>query len=93
MRVIKFLSILILGIVLIAVSLLWYVDFFSTIKIEEKETGAFTVIYDDFVGDYSKTGDVQNEIYKSLLKDGIETFKGFGIYYDDPKTTPRDEKK
>ena len=52
----------------------------------EKEMGPYELIYKKHIGDYSKTHIVQNEIYESLLADGIETTQGFGIYYDDPNT-------
>ncbi len=73
---------LLLGIVLF----LNYIGFFSKIVIEEKEMGPFTLIYDEHKGDYKGTAKIQDDIYYSLLNDyKIETFKGFGIYYDDPK--------
>jgi len=35
---------------------------------------------------------VMDRIYERLKEeDNIETFRGFGIYYDDPKTTPGEE--
>jgi len=37
-------------------------------------------------GDYAKSGKLSDEVYYALLNDyEIETFKGFGIYYDNPK--------
>lgn len=62
---------------------------FITINIKEKIMGPFELIYKEYIGPYKDTGKIQDEIYYSLLnKDNIETYKGFGIYYDDPKTTP-----
>ena len=70
---------------------LYYVGFFAKIQIEEREVGPFKVVYEEHIGDYRGTGKIMDEIYHSLLDDGIETYKGFGIYYDDPKTTEKDK--
>lgn len=69
-----------------------YTGFFTKVKIEEKEMGPFTLIYDNHVGDYKGTGKIQNTIYYSLLNDyNTETYKGFGIYYDDPKKVSKEK--
>ncbi len=79
---------IIIGIVLF----LFYLGFFSKIIIEEKEMGPFVLIYEDHKGDYKWTAKIQNDIYYSLLNEyKIETFKGFGIYYDNPKKVPVNE--
>ena len=55
-----------------------------TCRIENQ--GGEKIVYKKMVGDYAKSAKLMNEIYYSLLNDhGIETFKGFGIYYDNPK--------
>ncbi len=69
-----------------------YVGFFSKIVIREKEMGPYVLVYEDHKGDYKGTQKIQNNIYDSLLnKYGIETFKGFGVYYDDPKKVSKEE--
>jgi len=71
---------------------LYYIGLFSTIQIVEKETGPFIIVYEEHRGDYKGTARIQNDIYHSLLdKHDIETFRGFGIYYDDPKVVARDD--
>jgi len=69
-----------------------YIGFFSKIVIEEKQMGPFILVYGEHKGDYKGTAKIQDDIYYSLLNDNkIETFKGFGIYYDDPKKVPTEE--
>lgn len=69
-----------------------YIGFFSEIVIEEKETGSFILVYDEHTGDYKGTAEIQDSIYYSLINNqNIETFKGFGIYYDNPKIVPTSE--
>ena len=79
--------------VLIGVAIfLNYIGFFSKMIIEEKQMGPFVLVYDEHKGDYKGTAKIQDDIYYSLLNNyKIETFKGFGIYYDDPKKTPTEK--
>ncbi len=69
-----------------------YIGFFSKIIVEEKEVGPFVLVYEDHKGDYKGVAQVENDIYYSLLNNyQIETFKGFGIYYDDPKKVAKED--
>lgn len=50
------------------------------------QQGSETLVYESIKGDYRQSAAAMDRIYYRLLRvDGIETFKGFGIYYDDPK--------
>lgn len=89
---------IVLGVLLVitvaVVLFLNYVGFFSKIIIEEKEMGPYVLVYEDHKGDYKGTREIQDNIYYSLLNNyGIETFKGFGVYYDDPKKVSKEELK
>ncbi|MBU0577535.1 GyrI-like domain-containing protein [Patescibacteria group bacterium] len=79
----KILKILIV-IVLVVLGLLAYMGFFNTITFTEGESGPYTFVYEDFVGEYAETGPLFDEIYESLVDNGIETELGLGIYYDNP---------
>lgn len=68
-----------------------YLGIFKTAKITEKKVGPYKLVYDDLTGPYHKIKAIQDRVYYSLKNDGIETFKGFGIYYDNPKTTPQEK--
>jgi hypothetical protein len=70
---------------------LYYMGFFNKIEITEKEMGPYKVAFKEHIGDYKETGKIMDEIYHSLLDDGVETYKGFGIYYDDPKVVKKDK--
>jgi len=86
MKVIKWIFVVIIIIGLLALSFAWYSGFFATVEIIEKDMGPYELVYKKHIGDYSKSYIIQNEVYESLLADGIETERGFGIYYDNPKT-------
>lgn len=62
-----------------------YLGIFAGITIEEREIGPFTFVYKEHKGPYGETGKVFTEIEKSLKADGIETTRGFGIYFDNPE--------
>ncbi len=63
---------------------IYYFGIIQEIQINEQEIGPFKVVYETHLGDYSEIGKVQDKIYDSLISDGINTTKGFGIYYDNP---------
>ena len=92
MIAIKITLVVLILIIVAIVLFLNYVGFFSKIVIEEKEMGPYVLVYEDHKGDYRGTRKIQDNIYDSLLnKYGIETFKGFGVYYDDPKKVSKEE--
>ncbi|MGF7056920.1 hypothetical protein [Brassicibacter mesophilus] len=89
---IKIISLVILLIIVGIMLFLNYVGFFLKIVIQEKEMGPYVLVYEEHKGDYKGIRKIQDNIYDSLLnKYGIETFKGFGVYYDDPKKVSKEE--
>ncbi len=65
---------------------------FNRINLEEKDMGPFTVVYENHTGPYRETSAIQDKIYYKLLnEEQIETYKGFGIYYDNPKKVAKEE--
>lgn len=82
-------------ITLLLIALVYFLfsaGFFANVTIEEKNVGPYTLVYEEFIGDYKNTPKIQDKIYYALLNDyKIETLKGFGIYYDNPKEVSRDK--
>jgi DNA gyrase inhibitor GyrI len=71
-------------IVLLVVVYAWYGGFKSvTCQVEAR--GGETMVYKDITGPYKQSGVVMDEVYKTLLENGIETYKGVGVYYDNPQ--------
>ena len=88
----KITATIILILILLAFIYLASLGLFDEVKLEEKQTGPFTVVYEEHIGPYQETGTVQDKIYYKLLnEEKIETFKGFGIYYDNPKEVAAEE--
>lgn len=89
---IKLISIL-LGIsVLAGVAFYGYYGGFIKPAISIITSGDETLIYEKIVGDYKQSGVIMDKIYYSLLnEDQITTYKGFGIYYDNPQKVAADK--
>lgn len=84
-------TIIIIGaiLVLIAIFVAYYGEF-TKVDCRIEEQGGETLAYKEMKGDYSKSGKLMDQIYYALLNDhGIETYKGFGIYYDNPQETEK----
>ncbi len=68
-----------------------YYGGFSSISPEIREVGGETLVYEKMTGDYGQSGEVSDRVYQKLLIEyQIETTKGFGVYYDNPKTTEKE---
>lgn len=83
---------LIVGVLLVLLfGLLVYYEAFSQVVISEKTIEPFWLVYETHIGAYRKSVTVMDKIYYDLLnKESIETTRGFGLYYDDPKTTAKE---
>jgi hypothetical protein len=63
-----------------------YYGGFKKIEFVVSEQGGEILIYENVTGDYKQSPIFMDKIYNSLLNnDNIETYKGFGIYYDNPR--------
>ena len=73
-------------ILIICVVVYAYYGGLKKLKIEIDEQSEEFLIYDTIAGDYRQSGGVMDKIYYSLLNDfKIETYKGYGKYFDNPK--------
>jgi DNA gyrase inhibitor GyrI len=81
----KILIIIVLAIVATAFGVYAYLGGFQKINFSIRDAGGEVLVYENHIGEYKNTGPVMDKIYYSLLEEEkIETYKGFGIYYDDP---------
>ncbi len=91
MKALKNISIVLGILIVLMMAFLGYMGVFSTLKVTEREMGPYTIVYERFVGEYKDTGKVFDKVGKAVKGEGIETVNGLGIYYDDPKVTPKDK--
>lgn len=86
------LIVIVLAIPAIMVLALAWTGFFKNAEITEKEMGPYFMVYEDHTGPYKGTAKIMDRLYYQLLEDDkVETFSGVGIYYDNPKETPKNE--
>jgi len=71
-----------------AAIVLWKAGFFAPVSVVEQKLGPYAFVYEPFTGDYKLTGKVFEQVQKALEREGIETRKALGIYYDDPQRVP-----
>lgn len=85
----KFIKIVLTAVlVLVAAGVIFYAYFggFRQVDISISESGGEVLVYEKMLGDYRQSAEVMDRVYYTLLnEDKIETFKGFGIYYDNPQ--------
>ncbi len=86
---------IILIIILVLFVLLFLFLIFSgllaKVNITEQEIGPLKFVYAEHKGAYSKVGPVMDKVYEDLKKDGIETKRGIGIYYDNPQKVAKED--
>lgn len=79
---------------IIIVSLLafyWYIGGFASLEVKKSTAGGYLVAGLEFTGPYHKVGTTMEKADSTLRSLGIECTKGFGIYYDNPQETPKEE--
>ena len=82
----KIILIIVAVIILLILGISIYYGAFNSINIKKEKKESFWIVFEPFVGPYKNTGPVMDKLYYKLLNDeSIETFKGFGIYYDNPR--------
>lgn len=88
----KLTLIIITGLATLTIAFYGYYGGFVKISIKESECGGETLVYEDMKGDYSQSGKVSDKVYHTLLeKHNITTYKGFGIYFDNPREVAKED--
>ncbi len=86
MKTLQIIIIVVAVLISIIVGFAAYWGAFKSIQFNVVEQGGETLVYEEMTGDYRQSGVVMDKVYYSLLNDyKIETFKGFGIYFDNPQ--------
>ncbi len=86
MKIFQIIIIVVALLIAIIIGFAAYWGAFKSIRFSVVEQGGETLVYEEMKGDYRQSGVVMDRVYYSLLNDyKIETFKGFGIYFDNPQ--------
>ena len=76
----------------IIIAVLRFFGCFYKINLKTVNSGGEILIYENVTGAYNQASKISNKVYYELLNNyKIETFKGFGIYYDNPKTVEQNK--
>lgn len=64
---------------------------FEKVTVTVKKVGPYKFAYSEHKGPYMEVGKVMNNVFLTLDKDfGVKAERGFGIYYDNPKTVKKE---
>jgi preprotein translocase subunit SecF len=92
MKIMKIVLIILFILVILFFAICSYYGGFKKISFRIESQGGETVVYENVTGDYSQSPKVSDRVYYMLLNDEkVETTKGFGIYYDNPKKVAKDK--
>ena len=87
MKVFKIILSVIICLLIIAVMIFANYSGFSHVKVQVKRAGGETLVYRDLKGSYSQTEDAINKInYDMKTQFKVEPIRGFGIYFDNPRS-------
>lgn len=71
-----------------------YWGVFTKIDPVIKRAGGEVLVYQTVLGDYKQSREVSDDVYYALIdRFGLETYKGFAIYYDKPGTVDLKEQR
>ena len=80
----KLILILMIFLLLIVLAILARFGAFAKVEISEKDFGPYWLVFEKHIGSYKNVAPIMDNVYENLKKEGIETTKGFGLYYDKP---------
>jgi len=88
----KMLKIVAISIIALIVIIYAYLGGFKKINFQLLDQGGETLVYEEMTGDYRQSAAVMDKIYYLLLNDyNIESYKGFGLYFDNPQKVEKEK--
>ena len=88
LNLLKVVILVVAALAVLSAGFLAYMGAFGSVKVAEKNIGPYTYVYEAFVGPYENTSPLFRKVNANLMKEGVKTQKGIGIYYDNPMTVP-----
>ncbi|MBM9579316.1 GyrI-like domain-containing protein [Leptospira sp. 201903070] len=70
---------------------LFYMGAFDRVQVQEEKLGPFSVLSHERIGDYRNVGLSYEILQRELPPKGIQNFKLFGIYFDNPNVVPKEK--
>jgi DNA gyrase inhibitor GyrI len=87
----KIVLIVIAVVIVAVVAVLGYYGLFATVSVTERSIEPLWLVYEVHTGEYQKIAEITDRVFNGLKKEGIETSRGFGLYYDKPQNTPAEK--
>lgn len=90
----KALKITLITLALLAIAILtifWYSGAFAKIDVQQTQSEEYIIVGKLFTGPYYKVNNPMEQVDSLLRSIGIQSTRGFGIYYDNPESTPNDQ--
>lgn len=84
-KILKVLAIVLSVVFLVVLVILTHAGLFQPVVAVEKEVGPYTMVYQEYRGSYQQVKAVMDEVYYGLERLGVETYRGIGLYYDNPQ--------
>ncbi len=92
MKIIGIIGSIIVLVVIVLLIVFSRYGLFAPVNIAEKNIGPYLLVYKKHIGDYKNVGQVMDKLYYDLKDNyGIETTKGFGLYYDNPQEVDKEK--
>ena len=86
MKIAKTLALIFTAFIIITFASYAYFGGLTKVDVAVLPQGGELIVYESHTGDYAKTKEIMDRIYYDLRDSfKIETTKGIGVYYDDPK--------
>lgn len=80
--------IILISVISIIVLILAYYGAFKRVEAKIESHNSTYIVYKTVTGSYKQSGTVSDEVYWDLLNNyDVETCKGIGLYFDNPKDT------
>ena len=70
---------------------LGYQGAFNAVEPNEKMTGPYYLVYQQYTGDYSKMGPLMDKMHEDFVVHDRVIGSGIGIFYDDPQNVDTDK--
>ncbi len=92
MKTLKITLIILAVLVVLLLAVYVYYGGCKKIGFNIENQGGEIIVYENVTGDYSQAPEISDKVYYALLnEEKIETTKGIGIYYDNPKNVAKDK--
>lgn len=78
------------AIMFVVSALLAYYGAFAPVVVQQHHMGPLWLVCEKHVGDYAQVKGPMDKVYARLRQRGVETTRGFGLYFDNPQEVSKE---